>query len=182
MEQGAFVRGRSITENIAMALEAMRNLNRRISGGNIILKLDLEKAYDRLDWNFLKQVLLRFGFSNRWVALMELACWGNSWFSVLVNGEVAGFFKSSRGLHPISPGFFILAANAFSKSFNPESLNVVKEFLRSFQEAFGYRINNTKSCFICSKTLSAARIKSTERILGFSKARMGALYLGVPLY
>ncbi|XP_058080703.1 uncharacterized protein LOC131228872 [Magnolia sinica] len=79
MEQGAFVQGRSITENITMTLEGMRNINRKIRGRNIILKLDLEKAYDKVDWNVLKQVLqlAHFGFSERWISIME-ACWGNS--------------------------------------------------------------------------------------------------------
>ncbi|XP_058099686.1 uncharacterized protein LOC131244037 [Magnolia sinica] len=65
MEQGDFVKGRSITENVTMALEAMRNIDRKARGGNLILKLDLEKAYDRVDWVFLKKVMRRFGFSDR---------------------------------------------------------------------------------------------------------------------
>ncbi|XP_058108842.1 uncharacterized protein LOC131251865 [Magnolia sinica] len=60
-EQGAFVKGRSITKNIAMAQEALRNIVRKVRGGNIILKLDLEKANDRVNWNVLKQIMKRFG-------------------------------------------------------------------------------------------------------------------------
>ncbi|XP_058068830.1 subtilisin-like protease SBT4.3 [Magnolia sinica] len=56
----------------------MRNIDRKARGGNLILKLDLEKAYDRVDWVFLKKVMRRFGFSDRWIFLME-ACWENCW-------------------------------------------------------------------------------------------------------
>ncbi|XP_058080693.1 uncharacterized protein LOC131228861 [Magnolia sinica] len=63
LEQGAFVQGRSITENIALSQELLREMNRKVRGRNIILKLNMEKAYDRVDWLFLKRVLKRFGFS-----------------------------------------------------------------------------------------------------------------------
>ncbi|XP_058111568.1 uncharacterized protein LOC131254885 [Magnolia sinica] len=108
-----------MTENIAFAQEVLRDLNRKVRGGNIVLKLDLEKAYDMVDWEFLKQVLRKFSFYYRWITLME-RCWGNSWFSILIIAEVVGFFKSSRGLHqgdPLSLGLFILTADAFSRSF-----------------------------------------------------------------
>ncbi|XP_058111992.1 uncharacterized protein LOC131255311 [Magnolia sinica] len=49
LEQGAFVQGRSMVESIALAQEMARELNRKVRGGNIVLKLDMEKAYDRLD-------------------------------------------------------------------------------------------------------------------------------------
>ncbi|XP_058078582.1 uncharacterized protein LOC131226864 [Magnolia sinica] len=71
LEQGAFVRGRSIDENVALAQELFRDVDRKVRGGNIVLKLDMEKAYDRVEWNFLRQVLLKFGFSASWVNLVQ---------------------------------------------------------------------------------------------------------------
>ncbi|XP_058111303.1 uncharacterized protein LOC131254332 [Magnolia sinica] len=62
-EQGVFVKGRLIAENIAIAHEVFREINRKVRGGNLLLKLDMEKAYDKVDWSFLKRVLLRFSFA-----------------------------------------------------------------------------------------------------------------------
>ncbi|XP_058075550.1 uncharacterized protein LOC131223972 [Magnolia sinica] len=54
LEQGAFVRGRSIAENIALGQEVFKDIDRKVRGGNIVLKLDMEKTYDKVEWNFLK--------------------------------------------------------------------------------------------------------------------------------
>ncbi|XP_058099881.1 uncharacterized protein LOC131244264 [Magnolia sinica] len=172
LEQGAFVKGRAITENIVMALEAMQNLDRKTRGVNIILKLDLEKAYDRIDWNFLKQVLLKFGFRDRWVALME-TCWAEAFSRSFRQLVVRGWckpFSPPRGCPLISHLLFADDTLLFVNG-SRESLNTVKEFLSSFQNVSSHRINNTKCYFVPSKDLSATRIRSTERILGFSKAR-----------
>ena len=64
--QSAFIKGRLITDNILVAYETlhyMKNHNSRKSG-YIAPKLDLSKAYDRVEWSFLKDVMVQMGFQN----------------------------------------------------------------------------------------------------------------------
>ena len=96
-------------DNVLLAQELVLDLDRRLSILNLILKLDMEKAYDRVEWPFLLFLLHSFGFSEEVVDLL-FRTFSNSWFSILVNGQPIGFFKSSRGVHqgdPLSPGLFL---------------------------------------------------------------------------
>ena len=119
-EQGAFVHDRMIHENIALTQELVQSLDQGNLGGNVILNLDMEKAYDRLDWGFLHEVLRKFEFSENWLHLIKQCVEENS-FSVLVDGVSTPFFKSSRGLRqgdPISPSLFVLAEEVLSRGIS----------------------------------------------------------------
>ncbi|KAG2690483.1 hypothetical protein I3760_09G188800 [Carya illinoinensis] len=87
LEQGAFIPGRSIFENISLTQEMVHSINRRIHGGNIMLKVDMAKAYDRVDWAFLIKLLHRFGFSAQFCDLVHF-CISSPWYSIMMNGTV----------------------------------------------------------------------------------------------
>nr|XP_016444849.1 PREDICTED: uncharacterized protein LOC107770100 [Nicotiana tabacum] len=120
-EHSGFVKGRNIVENILLTQEIVTDIRLRTKAGpNVILKLDMTKAYDRLSWLFLTKVLRKMGFIERLIGIV-FGLVSNNWYSILTNGQAHGFFKSSRGVKQgdlISPTLFILAAEALSRGLN----------------------------------------------------------------
>lgn len=73
--QAAYIPGRQITDNVILAHEAFHALKvqKRCSTNYMAVKTDVSKAYDRLEWKFVEEVLRKKGFSERWIELIKLA-------------------------------------------------------------------------------------------------------------
>lgn len=85
-------------------------LDNKVSGSNVLVKLDMMKAYDRVHWSFLSTVLTSFGFDSNWIQLV-MSIVSSFHYSLLINGESCGFIKSNKGLRqgdPPSPALFVL--------------------------------------------------------------------------
>ena len=89
------------------------------------LKIDMEKAYDRLEWCFLEKVLQAFGFPSIWIQWV-MQCVTTTSFSILINGSPFSFFKPNRGVRqedPLSPFLFVLATEVLSRLIEREVSN-----------------------------------------------------------
>lgn len=103
-----------------------------------LTKLDLSKAYDRVEWSFLGKVLGAFGFGVRFIKLIDQLISTPS-FSVIVNGVPSNFFKTSRGIRQedhISPILFIILDECLGRFINN---SISLGFLCSISPSFGFR-------------------------------------------
>ncbi|XP_042950231.1 uncharacterized protein LOC122282336 [Carya illinoinensis] len=116
--QSAFIPGRLITDNVMVAYELLHSMQSRQHSkvGSMAIKLDMFKAYDRVEWDFLEAMLLKLGFGSRWTGLI-MAYVKSVSYAVKLNGVPSDTIIPSRGIRqgdPLSPYLCLICAVGLS--------------------------------------------------------------------
>ena len=117
--QNAFVKGRQILDSFLIASKCIDSKLKSGSLG-VLCKLDVEKVYDHVSWDFLMYMLQRCDFSEKWRKWIRY-CISTVKFFILINGSPFDFFGSSRGFRqgePLSPLLFDIVMEALSRMLN----------------------------------------------------------------
>ncbi|XP_074300209.1 uncharacterized protein LOC141631438 [Silene latifolia] len=115
--QGGFITGRSILENIMVCQDLVRLYNRQSCSARCMFKIDLMKAYDSVSWDFLADILEAFNFPDS-IRRLIMECVSSATYTLSLNGDTFGFFPGKRGLRqgdPMSPLLFTLCMEYFTR-------------------------------------------------------------------
>ncbi|KAL0455338.1 UNVERIFIED_CONTAM: hypothetical protein Slati_0873000 [Sesamum latifolium] len=154
--QNAFVPGRSIADNVLLAQELLAGYNQVRLPQRCTIKVDIQKAYDLVNWDFILESLRIFNFLARFISWIE-QCITSAMFSISLNGSMHGFLKGTVS-----------------------SVRTIKSALTEFAELSGLHVNPSKSTIILSKAVQRER-QSILDLMGFQEGSLPIKYLGVPL-
>lgn len=187
--QSAFVSNRLIHYNAIMGFEGQHCMkkNKFNNGDRLALKLDMSKAYDRVEWVFVEEMILKLGYIKEWVVKL-MKCITSVSFSILVNGEVKGKIIPTKGLRqgdPLSLFIFLFCAKALScmiqeaeiekiitgLTFGKRGLQVSHFFFFFADDSIMYLKANKGECHTLKVILNAYS-EATCQEVNFSKSEM----------
>ena len=118
--QCAFLQGRLLLENVLLATELVKDYHKPQVSSRSAIKLDISKAFDTVKWTFIEAVLRAMRLPDMFVTWI-MKCISTAMFSVSINGELEGFFPSSRGIRQgcsLSRYLYVIVSNVLSKLHN----------------------------------------------------------------
>ncbi|XP_074314331.1 uncharacterized protein LOC141649543 [Silene latifolia] len=166
--QSAFTPGRLITDNVLIAFEMFHHMkNSRQNDGFMAVKLDMAKAYDRVEWRFLRRVLDVMNFYRGWVSRV-MSCVPSVSFSVLINGVQTSEFHPERD----DSIFFVKATE--------DEAEIVSGILRRYEAASGELVSLEKTTVSFSKWVPRVMRDRVLDKLRVREVETQERYLGLP--
>ncbi|GAU44056.1 hypothetical protein TSUD_399540 [Trifolium subterraneum] len=186
--QSPLSNGRQLVDGV-VAVNEIIDLAKKGRKDCLIFKVDFEKAYDSVSWNFLDYMMMRFGFGDKWRGWIKVCVFSGNLY-VLVNGCPTEEINIQRGLKqgdPLAPFLFLLVVEGLSGAIrSAEEKNLytgfksLKAILRSFELASGLRVNFSKSS-IMGVNVSTEFLGVAERFLHCRVGSIPFTYLGLPI-
>ncbi|KAH7516409.1 hypothetical protein FEM48_Zijuj10G0132300 [Ziziphus jujuba var. spinosa] len=179
--QEAFIKGRWIAENTVIAQEVIHKVrSHKGKKGLMVIKIDLKKPYDHLEWRFIYKALEAWGFSSEFRWMIQSCVSSASFFLLLAKEEDQDRLhdiKVARNALGIS--HLMYTDNLLLMSWaDPKETLIFKECLDKFCIWSGRSINADKSHILFSKSTPRADKRSIRGILGFKEIGNNAIYLG----
>ncbi|XP_060210735.1 uncharacterized protein LOC132637698 [Lycium barbarum] len=160
--QSVFVPGRVITDNIILSHELVKGYGRKGVSPRCMMKLDMQKAYDSIEWDFLEQILDSLAFPRVFVKWI-MQCVKIVSYSILINGQPTMPFLACKELRG-----------------DTGSMKLMYKCFLDFSQASGLKVNKAKSSIF----FGGVPHEIQEEILaelGMSNGELPVRYLGVPL-
>ncbi|XP_056690224.1 uncharacterized protein [Spinacia oleracea] len=192
--QGAFVKGRSILHNVLICQDIVKMYKKHQKGPCCLMKLDLKKAYDTVEWGFIEELMVDLGFPSHFVELI-MTCLTTTRYSILINSVPIDLIQPRRGLRqgdPLSPLLFTLCMEYFSRAMklvddllmfckgDKKTVKLMLSAFNLFSTTFSLQINPSKSSIYCCGGTDSLR----DELVAVSRSGKGDLpfrYLRVPI-
>ncbi|KAH6782217.1 hypothetical protein C2S51_007510 [Perilla frutescens var. frutescens] len=185
--QSGFVKGRLLSDNVLLAQEMIGDLHISREVPNVALKLDMVKAYDRVQWSFLLAVLRHMGFPDQWgdplsPSLFVLAVdYLSRILDRLICGDPIMRYRTMKRGFPVSHLSYADDIIIFTRA-DPDGLGRLVDCLEHYSLVSGQLVNREKSNFYIMEKFVPTWHHQIQSVCGYQRGSLPFTYLGVPIY